>query len=250
MVILDLVLSSSLLALRQTEVEGVAHTPTIIEVDGNGKQYQSDNDECDKHGGLLRLLRHTIVKCLWFVLLALIVSCAPYPFLYQTEATDHHLISVAPIYLDETWTDAERVQLHAAIDQWNEALNGTIILQVEEEHYHWQESTPRNKLILRPVSEREANRQEQYIALAWTYGRGYGGIGGNRIYFARSRFAPEDLRYIALHELGHSLGADHQKGGLMNPNYDRPTYQCIDQRTLQQVAEYRHLDIKVLKGCQ
>lgn len=183
----------------------------------------------------------------WVFMLALFLcSCAQYKFIYNTIEPSGHTVQIAPIYIEDTWDDIDRAQLHDAIDQWNVALNGTIILRIEDDHYNYTKAAPQNKLILLKISEQAANRQEEYIALAWTYGS-YSGVGGNRIYFVRARMEWYDLRYVALHEIAHALGADHQKyRGLMSPTYNRTNYHCIDKPTLLQVAAYRHIPIDSL----
>jgi len=189
------------------------------------------------------------MRYFWLVIVLFLFSCTPYKFIYTNYEPNNHTVLVAPIYIEDSFSVADLTKLHTAIDNWNKALNGTIILRVENDHYHFIEPSPHNKLILLQTTEKEANDHELYISLAYTRGREFnGGVGGNRIYFVMKRINNDDLVLIADHEIGHSLGADHQEyNGLMNPNFTRKNYQCIDQQTLLQVASYQHIDINKLK---
>ena len=190
------------------------------------------------------------MKYILSILSLFFLACAPYPFVYNEMKSNGHITQIAPIYIEDTWNDTDRARLHSAIDQWNQALNGELILQVENEHYHYTDNAPQNKLLLLQISEEKANKHEQYISLAWTHGRSTTGVGGNRIYFVRTRINNDDLRYVALHELGHALGSDHiNYKGLMSAIYNKEDYLCIDQLVLLQIARYHHLSIEHLRAC-
>lgn len=73
---------------------------------------------------------------------------------------------------------------------------------------------------------------------------------GHEIYFLEEKVGIDRIRQVALHEIGHILGAHHTDGGLMIHQYNKYSYDCVDQNTATQVAAYRGLNINKMNWCQ
>lgn len=59
-----------------------------------------------------------------------------------------------------------------------------------------------------------------------------------------------DWKTVTLHEIGHSLGADHDAWTLMNPWAGLPDQKpCVDRRTARQVAEFLEVEAGRILAC-
>lgn len=189
------------------------------------------------------------------VLLALLsFACVPVDLTYKVKSADGKEVTVVPVYLDERWTDAERSSLHTAIDEWNVSLAGHLTMKVVNEAHHVNKnsgSDPGYVFIKIDSNDPLIDKEEQYIALAFTHGRGRG-VGGNRIYFITDRFISFSLLPIARHEIGHMLGAPHMEHneGLMEPRFNPTFYNCVDRDAVLAVAKYRHLSVDGMTWCE
>lgn len=189
------------------------------------------------------------------VLLALLCfACTPVDLTYKVKSADGKEVTVVPVYLDERWDDAERSSLHVAIDEWNVSLAGHLTMKVVSEAYHIDrknvDADPGYMLIKIDSKDPLIDKEEQFIALAFTHGRGRG-VGGNRIYFITDRFISFSLLPIARHEIGHMLGSPHiEHEGLMSPRFDPTFYNCVDKDAVLTVAKYRHLSVDGMSWCE
>lgn len=191
-------------------------------------------------------------------LLFSILGCQPSNYFYQVHNQQGKIIDAVPIYLDEDWNKEEVAAIEIAINDWNAALNGQMVLEVRSEHFKIN-SSPDPGLMIVKTSEKSkiAHREDTIIALAW-FDRG----GGKRIYMVRDRLIPRgenhetewemsDVSAIVRHEIGHSLGSRHIKyDGLMAPIYDRDEYKCIDEQAALAVATAQHLSSSEMKYCK
>jgi len=94
------------------------------------------------------------------------------------------------------------------------------------------------------ISEVDRPHPGDPLAVAWA-----SRIGGKYIYL-RKGYYEDDVEVIVMHELGHSLGAQHIAGTLMNPTYEQINEKCPDVYTVSQVAAYNGLDMSVLSWCK
>ena len=76
----------------------------------------------------------------------------------------------------------------------------------------------------------------------------FANLGGDRISMVRGRYE-RYARKIALHEIGHLLGAQHIQGTLMQASYDPGGYHCPDLITVAQVAAWNHVNLEMLSYC-
>lgn len=159
-------------------------------------------------------------------------------------------LRVIPIYIDQEFGEADKIEIDNAIGQWNFAFNGYVKLEAVD--WHFQMET--NKIIeglhrggwfiLKVDSNNEIVQGHQTRALAFA-----NKISGNYIYIIRDRIQTDDIKYISMHEMGHLLGSDHIGKLLMFPYYNKSRFQCIDWDTLQEVARAQHLEVSNLNYC-
>lgn len=113
--------------------------------------------------------------------------------------------------------EADKVEIVKAIDQWNYALNGNLILVIGndikiikisgEQKSHWKDKT---------------------------------------LYLNRDNVNNKDIYYIMIHEFGHLFGAN---GTIMNECSDWRNYQCIDYLSMVGVSDHLGIDISKLNYC-
>lgn len=196
---------------------------------------------------------------LWMRLLALCglvfgMSCAhgPMPFHYVHSAPmSQPALKVIPIWIDSGFGEADRIEIDDAIRQWNYALNGYVHLEVVSWNFNMEPSIIQKVmhgggwLILKIDSHSTfVHDAPNHFTLAFA-----DSVGGNRVYFIRDRIQNEWMTGLAMHELGHLLGAQHNGQDLMQANYNWETFRCIDQATVTQVADYLHLPASRLNYC-
>jgi hypothetical protein len=160
---------------------------------------------------------------------------------------------VIPIWMDGDFGTADQVAIRDAVSAWNHALNGYVVLQVVDNNFRMEPS----KIVLQVRQGGwlflKIKEDNPIIPAPPVVGEKVVGftnmVGGSHLYIIRERLYNEDVFGIALHEMGHLLGASHRGDKLMHPQYTRVRYQCVDKETMQQVAEYQHLDAEHLNYC-
>lgn len=198
---------------------------------------------------------------LLFILISILsINCGKQPNLinpiYIKQETGITPLNIIPVYIDIKFCNSEKKLIKKAIDNWNDALNGYLVLKVVGLEF---KETPKaiddiikNKsyVILRAYSsdeiikERDINDNENVIVgLA-------NKLGGNVMHLVMDRLTEKDIMEITMHELGHLLGADHtDEKYLMSIIYNKERYKCVDLFTIKQVAEYWHLPIRRMNYC-
>lgn len=73
-------------------------------------------------------------------------------------------------------------------------------------------------------------------------------LGSRDIFLYRGRYEVDALS-VALHEMGHALGARHMEGTLMAPQLEPKLYVCPDSPTVAQVAVANEVDPTLLSWC-
>jgi hypothetical protein len=117
--------------------------------------------------------------------------------------------AVTPIHLEvHGFTEGERVQIAQAVEDWN----ATGLARFEYGSGGWTIAHSDVSLPQYAVTNTAAHEVMVY------------------------KSAPSDLRGIMRHELGHVLGLDHAKTGLMSSKYDQRAYSRIDAQTVQTLA--------------
>lgn len=198
------------------------------------------------------VLRKLFFASLFFIVL--FSGCqAPTPYQREvryTQAPYGLTRRIIPIYIDASFGEADKVALEQGIQQWNYALNGNVILKVENWHYELgiMETTElfhRHGFIIVNINSIHALvRDKKSTILAFA-----DSVPGKAIYFIRDRIKNEDMTNITLHEIGHVLGANHRDHNLMDPTYNPNSYRCIDFDTLHQVADQLGFDPKLGNYC-
>jgi len=162
-------------------------------------------------------------------------------------------IKTIPIVVDKNFSDNDKASIKAAIVAWNYSLNGYINLVVESWQFDMEPNVIEYILSRKGYMVMKIDSKNSIVtttagledALAFC-----NDIGGNYMYFIRDRLREADIKYIALHEFAHLLGAPHVGNNLMYPNYSKYTYQCIDYDTLSAVASYQNLPVGRLNYCK
>jgi predicted Zn-dependent protease len=161
---------------------------------------------------------------------------------------------IIPVYLDSQFGEADKIEIAKALDQWNFALNGSLVLRLEDSQFSVANPEQNSRILgeggiifFRITSTNAIISQLHHSGqtLAFVYPQ----IGSHSIYLIRDRMFNDGVKPISMHELGHALGAKHVDGSLMNPQYYPYLYQCVDEITLEQVAQYQHLTKSQLNWC-
>lgn len=195
---------------------------------------------------------------LFMVLLAVLCfSCATSYHIGIYTYTHKHIIAetpkrIIPIWVDKNFGNADRVYIDDAVNQWNYVLNSNIVLKIvdfefdDEENKVDVQQKQNGWLILKINSKSNLipPHEKGYWNIAFV-----NSIGGNYMYLVRDRLSNAAITGVAMHEMGHLLGAKHDNEGLMFRHYSLGEYQCADYDAVKEVADYQHIPIENLNYC-
>ena len=200
----------------------------------------------------------------WIALVLLINSCLPsfvppqYYYTHQVYLQDVAPVRQVPVYLDKAFTQQEQLDLQTAIDQWNFALNGRVVIHVVAndfdmgmsdihaamDQHGWiiHKIDQTNPMIPASVTQSDGSIHD---TCAWV-----DKVGGMDMWIIMDRIPETWVFSIAMHEIGHLLGAEHQGNLLMSPVFNMYKYQCVDLETMRQVAGHLDLDMGQVNYCR
>lgn len=151
------------------------------------------------------------------------------------------LTDTIPVYVDKDFSDANKREIKAALDEWNHSLNGYDTFTITDDSFDIQESvleqvetSDQGVLILAVTADQAESLGGGDGTLAWV-----NQAGGHQLFVIVDRVG-DRLHNVLLHELGHTLGLEHTqvRGTLMNPYYSHGIG-CIDELTMRQLTEIR-----------
>jgi hypothetical protein len=161
--------------------------------------------------------------------------------------------------IDPKFTAKERASIDKAIEEWNESLNGWVLLKgvtgqegampaavfARRDSVYEQKSTTwaiRKTDRHHPMMGGGAGDDEVTLAFCTR-------AHGNFMY-VRGDMRRIDLYAVILHEVGHVLDVDHDEGGaLMAASYIPRIQQCIDEKTARVVAAKHGLSSDNMVWC-
>lgn len=129
--------------------------------------------------------------------------------------------------------EKHRKEIVRALDVWNISLKNWIKFQPTTELYSCD-------YLITEFNEEMSDMPE---ALAFVPS-----VGSKVIYLIKGKYE-FDPYGITMHEIGHTLGAQHMLGTLMNDIYDKELYKCPDSTTIAQVAAWNRIPLKNLTWC-
>ena len=190
------------------------------------------------------------ISAIIFFITILILSCISIsPPKYTTNPPQKDFAAqTIPIAIDINFSDFEKSEIENAIQEWNGALNNSLVLQVVSKQFDMDpeelaSGLNRNELfILKIDSNSYLVPSEQTLAFT-------NDLGGNFMYIITDRIYFENLKEIVMHEMGHLLGADHDSSGLMMTHFDAFEFRCIDKKTMQQISLMHNLNFENLNYC-
>lgn len=192
-------------------------------------------------------------KCILLILSLFLISCEscdkPTPYHYVNQPEVQVETKTIPVYIDNHFSDVENSQIQIAISQWNATLNGYLKLEIagtfdmeiellEEARLHHAyliiKLDPNSPLLSNSIGEKTLGFADS--------------IGGSYLYLV-PELVKNDLYGVALHEIGHLLGAKHTPSGLMYKNYYLGKFICIDILAAQEVGNYQDFDWTKMNYC-
>ena len=201
-------------------------------------------------------MKHLLSTLAALSLLACEATTVPHYTLHAPVATPQPS-RVIPVAIDKQFSPAEEREIEAALQEWNYAFNGQLRFTIYTKAFEMQDSTisyiyNSKGLMLLSVSKLGnvmMNLDDGTVAITSHVGTGH------EIYFLKEKVGVERMKKVALHELGHALGAFHSETGLMQHVYNAQAYTCIDYQTALQVATYQTtqgypMDVASMNWCQ
>jgi len=197
---------------------------------------------------------------LWFTVQYLLLIIFALSLLSCTTTTSsYHYISHArslaavrtiPVYIDRDFDEKDQKVLLAAVDEWNFALNGMIVMTVVSTTFDMDPATiheaySASGFIFLKIDSSNPMVHDSPSTLTFAF---VDKISGNLLYIIRDRLSSFYLRSVALHEIGHLLGAVHRDHSLMQGYAEHP-YPCIDGATVSQVAAHYMIPLELMNYC-
>lgn len=202
----------------------------------------------------------------FFALLFLLIGCGHEQITISNNPKSVDIQpQMIPVYIDTNFSKEDKVSIQKSISEWNNSLNGQIIIQIQSFDFDMEpykiEEILHNKgwMILQTsikhggIPDEEQYKQcmkekqkDCYHTIAWA-----DKLGGSTIKIVKERVNLDTLYYITLHEIGHLLGAEHveDKRSLMYAHFTSDSYLCIDFQTVAQVAVFNQLNVSGLNYC-
>lgn len=196
-----------------------------------------------------------------FIFFLFLISCATVQssrhFYYSQSSQRPPTITIreVPVYIDKNIGKEDQLHIDDALNAWNYALNNYIKFVIVSNEFDMattdlKDIEKKNGLAILTVDSKTCT-----FIPPITYDKGlqtaaWANTAHHVVYIVRDRLKTQDIFGITLHEVGHILGAAHDsENDLMYPTYSLTGYECIDRRTIDQVAAVNHLDSASLNAC-
>lgn len=203
-----------------------------------------------------------LAALVWAAIAAIVCSCAlfnqvlgpregQYSYTNKTQYMGPPA-RIVPIWVDKNFGAADKIAIDDAINAWNYALNGFIVLKVVDTEFDMEipkivEQVRDNGWLFMKI-----NSDNSMVPVLKDGFRTIGfceRVGGNHLYLVRDRMFNSDVYGVTMHEIGHLLGAEHKGDRLMYPHFTRARFQCVDSTTIEQVATWNHIPVDRLNFC-
>jgi hypothetical protein len=202
-------------------------------------------------------MKFLVISICFLLLSGWSLSCIPlhtstFSYVHTPHPREEIAHKVIHIWIDKNFGNADLVSIQYALDQWQFALNGYIVFQVDETPFDMEMD------VLKRVSAGDGwifMKIDRYSRLfqdkPGTEALAFADqVGGHYLYLIRDRIPNEWVAGVVMHEMGHLLGAAHCDGSLMEPQFHAWNSGCVDLATLKLVAAYQHLPLDNLNYCQ
>ena len=158
-----------------------------------------------------------------------------------------------PIWISKDFGEADQVEIARAVEQWNYVLNGFVHLTIVDTAFNMEIYKIKDSVVQGGWLIMKINSDNPIVPIPakpglWTLAF-VDTIGGSHMYFIRDRLQNEDMFGVAMHEMGHLLGAPHVGRKLMYYKFSRFRYQCVDPATAKAVAEHQGMAPDDLNYC-
>lgn len=177
------------------------------------------------------------------------MSCAPMPrsYHYVSSLGAASPIRTYRVYVDSKFGEMDKVSIGNSIDQWNIALNGAVRIEVINYDFDMTDAelldVSNGAWVIMKINSHNSLVGSREVG-AWA-----NRVGGNKIWVVRDRVSNSMIGGVVMHEIGHLLGAEHSRVGLMMPGYDKDWMQCVDYHTIKAVGKYHGIGINRLSYC-
>jgi hypothetical protein len=204
-----------------------------------------------------------IFLILWLGLAGTLIGCGVFTLMNQPQLGQYTYTHKStnegvptrfvPIWIDKDFGAADLVAIDDAVNAWNYSLNGYVKLKIVDTQFDMEidkivTQVKSNGWLIMKIDGSNAMVPAQKEPGMRTVGF-CERVGGNHLYLVRDRLMNEDVFGVTMHEMGHLLGSGHVGDHLMYPTYSRARFQCVDEKTLEQVANYNHIPLDRLNYC-
>ena len=219
----------------------------------------------DRRRRISRTLKSRVIS-VTCILLVLIAGGATVPWLSRKPNVPVLLDAAAALYthhvshasqteiirlqIDPAFSDRQRSDIVRAVSQWNYVLNSHMRFEVTSGSANFlavskSADAHRTWFVARQMGGSESGRRD-FTNLAVTIGTSSGVVA---LYVDRVPTWMDPFR-IVLHELGHTLGLQHDsRSHLMSAHYWGDDQKCIDLVTVEQLSAILHLPRDELNWC-